>query len=81
MRNHRNIPYYTPPHIQDDNTRDNTQSTPQETHRLTSSAYRQLEQQCESAQVTGTTTDIQAGFKLGIQHALKLLRDGFVIGA
>lgn len=80
MRNHRNIPSYTPPHLQGDYTRDIPQSTPQETHRLTLPAYKQLEQMCEAAQVNGTTTEIQAGFKLGIQHVLRLLRDGFVIG-
>lgn len=50
-------------------------------HRLSPEAYRQLEQQVQAPFVTDKTTDTQAGFQLGIQYILKLLRDGFVIGA
>lgn len=28
--------------------------------------------------VNSTTTDLQAGYQLGVQHALKVLRDGWV---
>lgn len=84
--NNRNIPPYTPPHLSRDNTLGDPKGTPQSTplvttHRLSPDAYKALERQLDDSRVTGTTTEGQAFFKLGIQHTLKLLRDGFVTGA
>ncbi|WCA46226.1 hypothetical protein [Caulobacter phage DCM] len=50
--------------------------------RLDPRAYVELERQVSpNVLVSNTTTDIEAGFKLGVQHVLSLLRKGFVIGA
>lgn len=46
---------------------------------LNKDIYRKLEDQLAAPSPSGTTTDIQAGFLLGIQHVLKKLREGFVI--
>lgn len=54
-----------------------------EIHRLTPEAYRALERAVggpANPVVTNTTSELQAGSQLGIQHVLKVLRDGFVIG-
>lgn len=49
--------------------------------RLTPEAYLQLEKQLLSdVIVSDKTTDLQAGYMLGIQKTLKVLRDGFTIG-
>lgn len=80
--NHRNIPPFIPPHKVVEDKQDTTQNTPTVAyHRLTPEAYRQLERQLDDSRVGPSTTDQQVAFKLGIQHALKLLRDGFVTGA
>lgn len=51
------------------------------TFRLSREAYLQLERQMLSdVVVTDKTTDLQAGYMLGIQKVLKVLRDGFTIG-
>ncbi|WCA46283.1 hypothetical protein [Caulobacter phage ERS] len=58
---------------------------PQDTQaviRLERSAYDELEKQVNSnTLVSGSTTEIEAGFKLGVHHVLSILRKGFVIGA
>lgn len=51
------------------------------THRLSPEAYRALEQTLSNTSVSSSTTDGQAFYKLGIEHALKTLREGFVVGA
>lgn len=49
--------------------------------RLSSDAYVQLENKLLSdVIVSDKTTDLQAGYMLGIQKVLKVLRDGFTIG-
>ena len=49
---------------------------------LTPSQYRALEERVVNAQccVSSETTPLQAGYSLGVQAVLKLLRDGFVSG-
>lgn len=49
-------------------------------HRLSLDAYRQLEKSIPPPTPTNDTSDIRAGFLLGVQHVLKALRDGFVVG-
>lgn len=46
---------------------------------LNKDIYKKLEEQLPAPSPSGTTTDIQAGFLLGVQHVLKKLREGFVI--
>lgn len=48
---------------------------------LTAEQYKRLEGQVTPPSVNSNTTDVQAGFMLGIQHVLKLLREGYVSGA
>jgi len=49
--------------------------------RLSSDAYKQLEQKLLSdVIVTDKTSELQAGYMLGIQKVLKVLRDGFTVG-
>ena len=50
-------------------------------HRLSMDAYTALEGILTRPVPSATTSDIQAGFMLGIQHTLNLLRTGFVVGA
>lgn len=47
--------------------------------RLQSDVYRQLEQSMPTPAVTTQTTELQAGFALGIQYVLKHLREGFTV--
>lgn len=47
--------------------------------RLTDEVFRHIESKCPAPVVTHQTTDLQAGFQLGVQHVLKLLRDGVVV--
>ncbi len=47
--------------------------------RLEHDTYIQLEKLVGNVLVTSTTSDIEAGFKLGAQHVLQKLRDGYVI--
>jgi histidinol phosphatase-like enzyme len=54
---------------------------PVEMMRLSQAAYKQLEDSLQGPQVGDKTTDLQAGFQLGIQHVLAKLRNGFVVGA
>lgn len=47
--------------------------------RLQYDVYKQLEKSLPAPVVTSATTDHQVAFALGVQHVLKVLRDGFVI--
>lgn len=58
---------------------DNTKKITQ-VHRLTKEAYEALEKNLGPIKPTTTTTPIEAGYTLGVQHVLLLLRQGFVIG-
>lgn len=49
-------------------------------HRLSKEAYEALEQQLTVIKPTTNTTSIEAGFVLGEQNVMKILRKGFVIG-
>jgi hypothetical protein len=53
----------------------------QDVIRLTPEVYAQLERQLVPLHVDNTTTDLQAGYQLGIQKVLRMVRDGFTIGA
>lgn len=48
--------------------------------RLGAEEYRLLEQQVGNYVVTDKTTEISAGYQLGVQHVLKIVCDGFVTG-
>lgn len=58
---------------------DNTKSIHQ-VHRLSKEAYESLEKQLGPIKPTSTTTPIEAGYNLGVQHVLKLIREGYTIG-
>lgn len=46
---------------------------------LTKPQYEDFEKKVHAVTiVNSTTTDLQAGYQLGVQHALKVLRDGWV---
>jgi hypothetical protein len=47
--------------------------------RLTAPVYADLEKKCTPPRVTDTTTAHHAGYMLGIQFVLKLLREGYVV--
>ena len=47
--------------------------------RLSPDVYKQLERDLPVPLVSQTTTELQAGFNLGIQYVLKKLRDGYTI--
>lgn len=49
------------------------------THRLTQDVYKALEAGLPVPFVNQHTSDLQAGFALGIQFVLKQLREGFVV--
>lgn len=46
---------------------------------LNKEQYKKLEQQLPAPTPSGSTTEVQAGFLLGIQHVLKQLREGWVV--
>lgn len=46
-------------------------------YRLTPEVYAKLERQCVPPAVVSGTSPIEAGYKLGVQAVLKLLREGF----
>lgn len=48
--------------------------------RLTPETLRELERQVPPPIVTAQTTELQAGYQLGVQTVLKLLREGYSIG-
>ena len=57
-----------------------TQKAVEFTTRLTPAVYRDLESKLlHTIPVTKETTEIQAGYMLGIQTVLKVLRDGFTV--
>jgi len=47
---------------------------------LTPEVYKRLEEKMGAHVVNPATSAIQAGYHLGIQHALKIIRDGIVVG-
>lgn len=59
---------------------DEKKTTPRTYARLTTEVYQDLERKVGQVMVTRETTDLQAGFQLGVQSVLKLLREGYVIG-
>lgn len=59
------------------NTRPTAQTVVTDIYRLTPDVYAKLEKQCGSPAVTSTTSELEAGYKLGVQQVLKLLREGF----
>lgn len=50
-------------------------------HTISREVYRALEDKLRVAPPSYQTTDIQAGFQLGVEHTLRLLRDGWVTDA
>lgn len=58
---------------------DNTKNIIQ-VHRLSKQAYDDLEKKLGPIKPTTTTTPIEAGYTLGVQHVLKLVREGYTIG-
>lgn len=46
-------------------------------NRLTSDQYRSLEKKLAGISMTSSTTDLQAGYMLGIQQALLVIREGW----
>ena len=58
----------------------NEKQQPRTYARLTAEVYQDLERKVGQVVVTRETTDLQAGYQLGVQAVLKLLRDGYVIG-
>ena len=50
--------------------------------RLDNRVYEELEKKVMGTPiVTKETTELQAGFQLGVQHVLKVLRDGYTVNA
>jgi hypothetical protein len=47
--------------------------------RLTPLIYRVLEERVSVTAVTSGTTELQAAWMLGVQHVLKMLREGYVL--
>lgn len=47
--------------------------------RMDFEVYKHLEKQCSNMLVTSTTSEIEAGYKLGIATVLEKLRVGYVI--
>ncbi|APU00309.1 hypothetical protein HOR55_gp22 [Ralstonia phage RS-PII-1] len=50
-----------------------------EVTRLTEEQYESLEKQLAPPTVTQVTTDLQAGYQLGVQEVLRKLRSGYVV--
>lgn len=48
--------------------------------RLTSEEYRKLEKSISKTAIDHGTTQLEAGFKLGVEHALRTIREGFTVG-
>lgn len=55
-------------------------ATTQTIVRLTPEVYKDLEKQVRRLTVNSTTTPLEAGYALGVQDVLRLLRDGYVTG-
>ncbi len=47
--------------------------------RLEMPVYQQLERTCGNTLVVSTTTELEAGYKLGVASVLEKLRNGYVI--
>lgn len=47
--------------------------------RLRPDMYNELERKCKTLNVNENTTSLQAGFALGVEHVLKMLRVGYTI--
>lgn len=41
--------------------------------------YEKIESKVSNTLISSNTSEIEAGYKMGIQHVLKLLRDGYVV--
>ena len=52
-----------------------------QTFRLSQAAYEELERQLPMPFVGKESTELQAGFMLGVQHVLRTLRNGYTVGA
>lgn len=50
-------------------------------HTISREVYMALEQKLRVAPPQTNTTDIQAGYLLGVEHVLRILRDGWVTDA
>ncbi len=50
-----------------------------EVHRLSQEVYKDLEKKIGHIQVEDSTSELSAGFQLGVQKVLALLRNGFVV--
>ncbi len=61
------------------NKNDSAPAPVRETVRLTPAVYASLEKLCPPPRVTEATTDHHAGYMLGVQYVLKLLREGYVV--
>lgn len=61
------------------NKNDSTPAPVRETVRFTPAVYAALEKQCIPPRVTEATTAHHAGYMLGIQYVLKLVREGYVV--
>lgn len=48
--------------------------------RLTREVYEDLEKKVGRVMVNRETTDLQAGYQLGVQAVLQMLREGYVVG-
>jgi len=48
--------------------------------RLDPTQYQQLERHLPPPSVTNSTSDLMAGYQLGVQAVLKLLREGYTVG-
>ena len=55
-------------------------SLPVEMHRLSTESYSKLAAKMPPIYVDADTTALQASFQLGVQHVLKQLREGWVVG-
>jgi len=57
-----------------------TRPAPIEMHRLSTESYSKLAAKMPPIYVDAETTALQASFQLGVQHVLKQLREGWVVG-
>jgi len=57
-----------------------TPPAPQDFIRLAPDQYRALERQLPPPSVTNATSDLMAGYQLGVQAVLKALREGDTVG-
>lgn len=51
---------------------------PVQMHRLSTESYAKLESMLPRIYIDDKTTGLQTSFQLGVQHVLKLLREGWV---